>query len=1074
MRPAHPAVLALLLLMLAACAHRVDRTGTLASLGQVRPDTKEVPVDQGLDRALQSYRDFLQQAPQSKLAPEAMRRLADLNIEKEFGIHGDGQLVELSASQGTTQPSPIAAAPGVTPAESPGSAKAAQAGGLRAPAVTKIEAHGALRPRAGAANSALPVVSERDLEQRAASQELISPANGVAPLALPGGADSDREHSSPVEAIKLYDELLAKYPQYAFRDQVLYQKARAYDELGQTEAALKVMEQLAREYPHSRFADEVQFRRAEHFFVARKYREAESAYTAIADSGAGSEYYELALYKLGWTLYKQQLYQEALQRYFALLDYKVKSGYDFDAKHTEAEQRRVEDTFQVVSLSFSNVGGPEVLGAYFAANGQRAYEDRVYRYLAEFYLVKLRYQDAATIYKSFVVLYPFHPASPRFSMRVVEIYEKGGFPQLVLAAKKDFAATYGLQGEYWHHVDVNKSPEVLSYLTNNLKDLANHYHAQYQDPKQHEQQAANYAEATRWYREFLTSFHTDPQAPQIDYQLADLMLENHDYPTAAREYEITAYDYPPHAKSAAAGYAAIYAHREYLKAAGADVKDAARRDTINSSIKFADAFPQHEQAAVVLAAAAQDAYEMKDLMLARDSARHLIEKFPNAAAGVSRDAWLVVAHASFGLAEYADAEQAYGRVLEATPGADASHAGLVENLAASIYKQGEQANEAGDYRTAANHFVRVKQVAPTSKICAAAEYDAGAALLRLKDWTAAAQVLEEYRRSFPEHELQKDATKEIAFAYQQAGQLAQSAGEYERVARESPNPQLRAEALLQAGDLYGQAKDADRALQLYCRYVEEFPKPIEVAVETRSKIAEIYKATGDQSQYRHQLEEIVRVDRAAGSERTDRTRNVAARAALALSEPIYAQFASLKLVQPFERSLQEKQRGMDAATKAFGALVDYQVGEVTAAATFYIAEIYANFSEALRESERPADLGADALKDYERQLDEAAHPLGQKAVAVHEKNLELMRRGLYNPWTQKSLDRLAALEPNTYARTEISSGFLGSLERYVYRPPPRAAETAAGTATPAAAPALAAETSGAAAAEMARPPGQLG
>src|SRR6202049_3973580 len=114
----------------------------------------------------------------------------------------------------------------------------------------------------------------------------------------------------------------------------------------------------------------------------------------MLDVGSGSEYYERALYKLGWTLYKQELYQEALPRFFALLDYKVKSGYDFDAKHTEAEQRRIEDTFQIVSLSFSNIGGPEVIGSYFGSKGHRAYEDRVYRYLAEFYLVKLRYQDA--------------------------------------------------------------------------------------------------------------------------------------------------------------------------------------------------------------------------------------------------------------------------------------------------------------------------------------------------------------------------------------------------------------------------------------------------------------------------------------------------------------------------------------------------------------------------------------------------------------------------------------------------------------------------------------------------------
>jgi hypothetical protein len=110
-----------------------------------------------------------------------------------------------------------------------------------------------------------------------------------------------------------------------------------------------------------------------------------------------------------------------------------------------------------------------------------------------------------------------------------------------------------------------------------------------------------------------------------------------------------------------------------------------------------------------------------------------------------------------------------------------------------------------------------------------------------------------------------------------------------------------------------------------------------------------------------------------------------------------------------------------------------------------MAEIYANFSQAMRESERPADLAPDALKDYEQQLADAAHPLEEKAIAVHAKNLELMRRGFNDTWTQKSLDRLASLKPDTFARTEISSGFLGSLERYVYQPPPHAPQAALGS-----------------------------
>src|SRR5262252_10957473 len=122
MRVVYARAVALLLPVLAACAHQVERAGTLATLHQVRPDTQEVPVDQGLDRAVQSYRDFLKQAPDSKLAPEAMRRLADLKIEKQFGIQGDGKLVDVPAPQaGAPAESVAPAVSGIAPAGQAGS-----------------------------------------------------------------------------------------------------------------------------------------------------------------------------------------------------------------------------------------------------------------------------------------------------------------------------------------------------------------------------------------------------------------------------------------------------------------------------------------------------------------------------------------------------------------------------------------------------------------------------------------------------------------------------------------------------------------------------------------------------------------------------------------------------------------------------------------------------------------------------------------------------------------------------------------------------------------------------------------
>jgi hypothetical protein len=42
---------------------------------------------------------------------------------------------------------------------------------------------------------------------------------------------------------------------------------------------------------------------------------------------------------------------------------------------------------------------------------------------------------------------------------------------------------------------------------------------------------------------------------------------------------------------------------------------------------------------------------------------------------------------------------------------------------------------------------------------------------------------------------------------------------------------------------------------------------------------------------------------------------------------------------------------------------------------------------------------------------------------------------VYNPWVQKSLDKLAALMPGRYAKNEISGGFVGSIDQYAYRMP---------------------------------------
>ncbi len=1003
-----------------ACSGNPDRQ-TLAGLRAVEPDLAEVEVADGIDRAMDGYRQFLEEAPTSTLTPEAMRRLADLQLEKEYGVSGE--------------PKPRAIPRATTSADAP---RPETAGPAPAPMLPPSATAPVPTIRADAPDP-LPTKSEslRDFEARAAGTGDLAYTSGAAGLELPGRAEG--APNGPLEALALYDQILSAYPDYPHNDQVLYQKARAFDELGRVDEAIEVSALLVEKYPRSQHLDEIQFRRGEYFFTRKKFIEAEQAYAAIVPFGGRSDYYELALYKLGWTFYKQMLLPEALQSYVTLLDHKVESGYDFEQQQDEADAQRIADSYRVMSLCFSDLGGSEAVGSFFADTGSRVYEHRVYRHLAEFYLEKLRYQDAADTYEAFVDLYPVHASSPHFSMRVIEIYQAGDFPKLVLEAKKSFASRYALDAEYWRHFDPAASPEVIAYLKQNLEDLANHFHALYQNAETPEDKASAFTESASWYRRFLASFPTAPETPAIHYRLADLLLENEVFGQAAREYEHIAYAYPAHPRSSDAGYAAIFAHRKAEERADPADRDPLRREAVASTIRFVDAFPAHEHAAKVLGVAVQDLYELREFPHAIELGRRLTASYRSAEVGILRSAWLVVAHSSFEIGEFAPAEEAYGEVLALTSAEDATRGEILNNLAASIYKQGELANEAGDYRGAADHYLRIAKVAPGSEIRPIAEYDAGTALLRLEDWQSALAVLEAFRADHPEHDLHQEATQQVAFVYRKTGDTSRAAEEYDRVAREAEKPELRAESLLVAGQLHEESKRIDRALESYRLYVSEFTEPLETLVVTRFKMSELYAQTGDAEGRRAELRQIVAIDRQAGAGRTDTVRGLAARSALFLSEELFREFLSVELRLPFEQSLQEKQRRMDDALTSLSALVDYKVGEVTAAATYYMAEIYGDFSRSLLASERPTDLAAAELADYEGVLEEEAYPFEEKSIRVHEKNLELMASGVYNPWIEKSLDRLAVLMPGRYAKPEESSGPLASLDGYTYRVPSAAA-----------------------------------
>ena len=831
------------------------------------------------------------------------------------------------------------------------------------------------------------------------------------------------------DAVKVYEDLLRTYPAHAGNDRVLYQLSHAYDQSGDLGRSLATLDRLVTQYPQSIYLDEAEFRRGELLFTLARFPEAERAYAAVLRKGESSAFYERALYMHGWSLFKQARLDEGLQSFFAVLDRKL-VGRDNGAALeevpglTRADRELTEDTFRVVSLCLANLQGPGSIPGHFSTPARHEYEFRVYQQLGELYFKQERVEDGAAAFNAFARRYPTHPQSPLMQSRVIQAYQQAGFAALALDAKKEFVQRYGVGSEFQR---ANAEPvyeRVLPHVKTHLDELARHYHAVAQKSKKSE----DYREAVRWYRAYVQSFPADPRTPGMHFLLAEALFEDRQFGAAAADYERAAYQYPRHAKTADAGYAALLAYAQQEKLAGGEELRAVRRRSVESAQRFAQSNPGDARAPVVLVDAAEKSYANGDADSAAALAGQVLALQPQPAPGLRRTAWTVLGHIEFQQGAFARSERSYREALALTPANAPARGALSERLAASVYKQGEQARAAGEMRAAADHFQRVGSVAPNSPMRANAEYDAAAALISLKDWNGAARVLEGFRRAYPANALQAEVPAKLAVCYLESGQTLKAAAEFETLSGSQRDAAYTRDALWQAAELYEKSGSEGKAAAAYERYVRAYPRPLEPAVEARYRLAEMSRKQGRPRERQAWSRELVEADQKGGSGRTDRTRYLGSLAALVMAEPIEEAYRSVRLAEPLKKNLKLKKAKMEEALQAYALAADYGVAEVATTATYRTAELYGDFGKALLDSQRPKKLSKDELEQYNVMLEEQAYPFEEKAIELHEINARRVRGGVYDEWVKKSFAALAKLRPVRYAKVEKGEGVFDALQ----------------------------------------------
>lgn len=830
-------------------------------------------------------------------------------------------------------------------------------------------------------------------------------------------------------AIEAYEQLLAKYPDRQGNDQVLYQLARAYDLRGMSDQYLATLTTLVNDYPESEFWVEAQFRRGDLLFSNRQYSSAEQAFRTVIEAGPerrdDESFLVNAHYMLGWSLFKQGDYQQALFSYIEVLDLVMPQEQSVES--VEQEYRTMmEDLFRVFGLSLSYLDGADTLQAIFRETGEKSYEILVYDRYSELLLEREQYTDAIDVYERYIDARPLSPWAPRYHMRIIETLAQAGFTADIPDRKAAFVQDYGIYSLYGQQADADTAHYIVQQLEELIPELANRHYVLAGRTKGAESDN-HYLQASVYFEEFADTFPAHPRTPEMLFLLGETHVELQQWPEAIEAFERVAYDFPwegePPERAAEAGYASVLAFREYAKTwprePVATYNDYAEFQQLNRQ-RFVNAFPGDPRSEEVLYIAMQHEFEHNRYEQVVEMADRMIARAPAPGADILTETWLLKAHSLFELARYPEAETTYQQALRVMAENDERRPAVIENLAASVFRQAEALADAGDTGGAVSEFLRVGVVAPTSALRANAEYDAATLLIELGHWQDAIDVMVAFRSRYPDHEQIDTLPARLALAYRETEQWEKAGDELNNLIAMATTEEDKRDNLLIAAELYERAGNTGKAIDTWRRYANTYPEPVDVYMEAANSLAGLYEQAGDDSGRRFWLrKQMDAVDNNAG-EADDRMRYLAAGASATLAQESLERYNDIRLTLPLNQSMSAKTEALEEAVTAYQKTASYGVSSFSTEAGYQIAHIYARLGRDLMDSERPEGLSELELAQYELLLEEQAYPFEDNAIDIHEQNASRTRNGIFDEWVQRSFEALKTLLPGRYNKPEIT------------------------------------------------------
>jgi cellulose synthase operon protein C len=654
--------------------------------------------------------------------------------------------------------------------------------------------------------------------------------------------------------VSLYKSLISKFPEYRLLDGAYYLLGYTLQAQDENAEGLLAWRTLVDRYPNSRFFEEVWFRIGDYHFDEEEWEPAIAAFQKVTPL-TESIYYDKSLYKLAWTYYLVNRFDDSVPRFFELLDFsyaKKANAPDGEGVGSVLE----EEALQYVAISFADDNWPRAgrykivpegeslddpfvvpdidyvrfAMDYFERVGAKPFERDVIARLGDILFKQSKNTQSVLALQRAIAIDPLHRDAPKLQDLIVQGFERERRFEDASRERDLLVANYG-EGTAWSKAHINDSEarrEATELARVSLYKAAIYYHTQaskyFEDGRQDLGVKAFEAASTA-YRGYLGLYPHDKQAYELTFYLAETYYYSLHFVEAADTYDKVRDSTRGTLYRIDAGRNAVYALEKVIAAA-----------VMAGQLDAKDPFQGQEASGPGEgeAVAAKVAEEMAPL---RQRYIGAIDKFLDAAAtdDVAPSFAYSAAALFFAHGQFEEAIRRFEDIVARYPNHEAAR------FAANLILDRLLADQ--DWTKAAEYAARFQRTMTSGDTALFAKIEGGA------KFKIATQVLDEGAKDIEEGRIAEGIAKleegaesylklvaedgqrefadlmvyNAAVSFERARRPARAAELYERVYKDFPSSNYAAQAMFNVAAKSEQAFDFDKAVATYLGLVKSYP-----------------------------------------------------------------------------------------------------------------------------------------------------------------------------------------------------------------------------------------------------------